>query len=188
MWYVRHYDDTKCVVCLSTPLQPVLILSEGKSILKVGVRGVNWVAGGSPVLSVLQVDCHVPLQPSTSANGRNTSLDDISAELQQYLTLCRGLEYTLTPPMQAVSASCCIHALISVYTACRPWRRSLSACVEVTPSWVGRGSTTCCAWGDWWPSVMAALPWTLTFGTTPARYTKTDLKESRTLGHKNSSD
>ena len=50
----------------------------------------------------LQVDCHVPLQAASVDSPISTSTDIIS-ELRQYLTLCRGLEYTLTPPMQTVS-------------------------------------------------------------------------------------
>lgn len=58
---------------------PVLVLSEGKSILK--------------------VDCHVPLVPADLCPVPTPSLQLLTA-LRKYLTLCRGLDYSLTDEMK----------------------------------------------------------------------------------------
>lgn len=86
--------------------QPVLVLSEGKSVLK--VNSVALELGMLVRVPTLQVECHVPLVPVAADCPVPTPSLLLWAALRKYVTLCRGLDYSLTDEMKEVSKQACL--------------------------------------------------------------------------------
>ena len=80
----------------------MLILSEGKSLLKVTITVVSFCFKSfSHACTNIKVDCHVPVLPGAQAPLPQLP-PELLAQLRQYITLCRGLAYSLSNEMKLV--------------------------------------------------------------------------------------